>query len=656
MKNPKKTVLFVEDDPLILTIYRNRLQREGFQVETVADGLAALEKLPQLKPSLVILDLMLPMLDGLDVLKFIRDDSDLKATPVLILSNAYMDDQASKALKAGANKGMLKSQCTPAKLMEVIHELLGMAEPPAVHGLKRAEVESAMVKADESSLKKTRDELVKEAPTEIGKIREHCMAYVKGGGSAECSHHLNELYQCVRFLCARASLSEFTRIAHLSTALEAMLFEIIFKSTTPSASALQTIAQAVDSLGHLFDRGDFDSSETTLKAKVLVVDDDPICNFATVAALKRAKLEAVSTQDPVASLKMAQADSFDIVLLDINMPELNGFEVCEQLRALPDYKDTPVIFVTSNSDFQSKAQSVLSGGNDLITKPISPLELTLKTVMHLIQPNGRVVHNAGATRAQTVPEPAKPAERTPTRNGEAKADLARNGEVKADPAPVNGKTAPVNGKAAPLNGKAVATNGATARFSPPPPRNAPPAPPRLTPPTVKFSAPKLSSAQTFQNHRIHLPTNGATHDVLMKNPSNQSFDRLAVEVARIIFGDDTLSDMNMRLTRIALERYNIEQALSAARPAESMNEISTGVARIIFGDENLSEMHLRLTRIALERYNVPEIVSQSPETAPEAAPRNGSHNGAHSEAVANNNVVDLPPAPDFSLRMKSEHA
>lgn len=172
MKNQKKTVLFIEDDPLILTIYRNRLQREGFEVETVADGLEALEKLPQLKPALVILDLMLPMLDGMDVLQFIRNDFELKATPVLILSNAYMDDQATKAIKAGANKGMLKSECTPAKLMEVIHELLGTApENASLHGLKRADVNSAMARADEASIKEARENLIKDAPSEIAKIR-----------------------------------------------------------------------------------------------------------------------------------------------------------------------------------------------------------------------------------------------------------------------------------------------------------------------------------------------------------------------------------------------------------------------------------------------------------------------------------------------------
>ncbi|HEU6448391.1 MAG TPA: response regulator [Verrucomicrobiae bacterium] len=599
MKDQKKTILFIEDDPLILTIYRSRLEREGFHVEVAPDGLAALEKLPEIRPCLVILDLMLPMLDGIDVLKFIRDDSDLKATPVLILSNAYMDDRATRAMKAGANKCFPKTQCTPAKLMAAVHEVLGISpENITLHGFKREEVASALAKADEVSLKKTRDELIKDAPSEINKIREHCLAYVKNGGAPDSAKHLNELYQNIRFFAGRAGLGDCTRIAHLAAALEAMLFEIIFKSATPSPSALQTIAQAVDCLGRLFELGDIEFSETTLKAKVLVVDDDPVCTFATTTALKRARLEAVSAEEPAVGLKMAQAETYDIVLLDINMPGLNGFEVCKQLRLLPNYKDTPVIFVTSSGDFQSKAQSVLSGGNDLITKPISPLELTLKTVMHLIEPNGRAVH-ATARHTGTSGIPPIPAAVISFREIKPEAPDG-HGALKAVP-PVPAGT---------FTGRNDIGTGNRDRFASPIHRNTPVPAPKIKPPALKLCRAKLSSVEPFKNNRITLPFNGDQQNTFMKNPTTESMNKLVVEVARIIFGDDALSEMNVRLTRIALDRYNVPQILGT-KSAESLNDISREISRIVFGDEQISEMHQRLMRIALERYNVPEILGQT---------------------------------------------
>ena len=88
------TILFVEDDPFVLTMYRSRLQGEGFAVESAVDGLAAIELLPKIRPDAVVLDLMLPKLHGLEVLKFIRADVDLKATPVGALGGGRDQDAA----------------------------------------------------------------------------------------------------------------------------------------------------------------------------------------------------------------------------------------------------------------------------------------------------------------------------------------------------------------------------------------------------------------------------------------------------------------------------------------------------------------------------------------------------------------------------------
>ena len=609
MKNNHKTILFVEDNPLVLTAYRNRLQHEGFTVEAAEDGEAALAALPRLKPGLVILDLMLPKLNGMEVLKFIREHAELKETPVMILSNAYMDDNATQAMTAGATKRMLKTQCTPAKLLEAVRELLGMSrDTRTVHGMSRDEVEAALAKADQASLQEARDRLLKDAPAEVAKIREHCLAFVKAGGADAGLEHLHLLYQRVRFLCARAGLGDCTKISHLASALEAVLFEIIFKKNAPSASMLQTIAQAVDCLGRLFQSKEVQSLDAALKAKVLVVDDDPVCNFVTVAAMKRVKLEAVSIQDPVAALEMAQRDRYDILLLDIHMPGMDGFELCEKLRALPGYQKTPMIFVTSNSEFQNRAKAVLSGGNDLIAKPISPLELAVKTIMHLIEPRERSDKSQAESKAKN-PAPS--------------AAISINGLPPRAVAPAeaaNGKP----GTAADNDEKIVSPvfNDAI--------RDLQHASSAAAMPRFEFPAPKLSAAEPL-SLRINPPPDGNNQDTLMKNQTTPAFDKLAHEVARIFFGDN-LSEMPVRLTRIALERYNIPEIISGA-PAgangskppggAALDNVSREVTRIMFGDDGVSEMHLRLTRIALERYNVPEIIDSPAETNW----RNGSNAG-----------------------------
>ena len=122
-----------------------------------------------------------------------------------------------------------------------------------------------------------------------------------------------------------------------------------------------------------------------LSAQVLVVDDDSLNNRLVVTALQRAQLHTRSTDDPLVGLQWLKETHFDLVLLDIEMPGIDGFELCRRLRLLPGHQKTPVIYVTSHDDFESRAKSVLSGGDDLISKPIFPIELAVKAVSHLLK-------------------------------------------------------------------------------------------------------------------------------------------------------------------------------------------------------------------------------------------------------------------------------
>jgi len=119
-----KTIFLIEDDAVVVQVYRAKFLREGFAVEVAGDGLVALKMLATLRPDIVILDLMMPKLNGVDVLKYIRSTPDLKKTPVIILSNAHMTTLAQEAAAIGAEKAILKSSCTPNQLLGVIHGLL----------------------------------------------------------------------------------------------------------------------------------------------------------------------------------------------------------------------------------------------------------------------------------------------------------------------------------------------------------------------------------------------------------------------------------------------------------------------------------------------------------------------------------------------------
>jgi len=126
-----KTILLVEDDPIIVQVYREPLKKRGFQVEVAEDGLVAMKGLLQWHPDLVVLDVMMPKVDGPYVLKYLRSRPELKDTKVIVLSNASIADAAKATLAQNPEAVFLKSQCTPKLLAEKINDLLGLESPAA---------------------------------------------------------------------------------------------------------------------------------------------------------------------------------------------------------------------------------------------------------------------------------------------------------------------------------------------------------------------------------------------------------------------------------------------------------------------------------------------------------------------------------------------
>lgn len=123
-----KTILYAEDDPVVLTAYRLRLERAGYRVEAAQDGLEAIRKLSVFVPDLVLLDLMLPKFNGEEVLQFIRENPSLQNVPIIILSTNSVRDASQENLLETTNKRLIKSQCTTTALLDAVVTVLEQAQ------------------------------------------------------------------------------------------------------------------------------------------------------------------------------------------------------------------------------------------------------------------------------------------------------------------------------------------------------------------------------------------------------------------------------------------------------------------------------------------------------------------------------------------------
>ncbi len=119
-----KNILLVEDDPFLIDIYSQKLSKAGFAVEVATDGETAIKILGEKIPSLVLLDIVLPGIEGWEVLRRIKKDKKFAGLKMIILSNLGQKAEVEKGLKLGAIKYLIKAHYTPKEVVEEVKKIL----------------------------------------------------------------------------------------------------------------------------------------------------------------------------------------------------------------------------------------------------------------------------------------------------------------------------------------------------------------------------------------------------------------------------------------------------------------------------------------------------------------------------------------------------
>jgi len=408
----EKKVLIIEDDQIVANIYRNKLSVEGFKVEIALDGESGISTMREFRPDAVLLDLMLPKVTGVELMKQLRAETDFSNIPIIVFSNTYLSNMVQDAWKAGATKCLSKASCTPKHVIEALRTTLGMVNPGATAmtpatatatgsaiknrpGMPAPVVVSSNVPrpqqqinvgdADTEFQAQLRKEFLESLPAALSAMRANLQALIKADNEMARLKQVQELYRRVHAMTGNAGVAGMMLIAQMSDAAEALLKELYEKPKNINPSTLRTVAASVDFLGVLFDRGTLPDRQEVPPTNILVVDDEAISRRAITYALEKAKLKSVSVEDPLVAYQMLTENKFDLIFLDVDMPNMTGFELCSRLRAHPKNKTTPVVFVTSLNDFESRANSTMSGGNDFIAKPFLFIELAVKALLHVLK-------------------------------------------------------------------------------------------------------------------------------------------------------------------------------------------------------------------------------------------------------------------------------
>jgi DNA-binding response OmpR family regulator len=119
-----KSILLVEDDEFLAELYATKLNLEGFEVSLAVDGEKGLKMAKEVKPDLILLDIILPKMDGCEVLKAIKQDKTIEKIPVILLTNLSQKDEVKKGLDLGATDYLIKAHFMPSEVVKKIKQTI----------------------------------------------------------------------------------------------------------------------------------------------------------------------------------------------------------------------------------------------------------------------------------------------------------------------------------------------------------------------------------------------------------------------------------------------------------------------------------------------------------------------------------------------------
>lgn len=239
------------------------------------------------------------------------------------------------------------------------------------------------------------------APEEIGSLRKLFGRVGRCADETGRRQIFEELLTRIRTLKELADLPEVKPAWQMAATLEGVLNSLASKPGNLTPSCLRTVASGLDLLTELCVPGVRACLATNPPVRLLAVDDDAICRLAIANALKRVFNAPELAVDGKSAFDLADKEKFDMIFLDIEMPGMNGFELCTKIRQTPENEQTPVVFVTSHSDFNSRAQLPLAGGQDLIAKPFMSFEVALKAFTFILR--GRLAESRKSEKGRVNP-------------------------------------------------------------------------------------------------------------------------------------------------------------------------------------------------------------------------------------------------------------
>ncbi len=374
-----KSILFIEDDRKFSNILTDIANDKGFKHLLAEDGLTGLQLAIEYKPSAIILDVGLPKLNGWSVMERLKDNPETRHIPVHFMS---ADQKSIDAKKMGAI-GYLPKPISMEKLKDAflhIEQFLSriVKNLLLVTNTEINQQEMTGLLTGEN-IQITQSSSIESAIENLQIVTYDCIILdmgIENGSGIK----LLELMQQEKEQCQIPIIAYSTN--PLTVEEETLLMRCSDKLPIKSVSSLERLLDEVTLFLHQIESKLSNEKrnmlhmvhdkETILKnKKVLIVDDDVRNVFALATVLEENNMETICAVNGHEGLTLLEKNSdVAIVLMDIMMPEMDGYESMHEIRKQPKYRNLPIIALTAKAMKDDKVKCIESGANDYLAKPV----------------------------------------------------------------------------------------------------------------------------------------------------------------------------------------------------------------------------------------------------------------------------------------------
>jgi CheY-like chemotaxis protein/chromosome segregation ATPase len=296
------------------------------------------------------------------------------------LAEARLQAKFAQAEARAAKEGKTKSDFADLvpENPDIIETAPGSIDQPAPQPARPADA----VRPGAPALGITEPLTEREARSALGAMRHCFQSFTRTPTDLSL---LNELHCHVESFAERARVSGLIALHRLCASFSELTRGLYEVPEQVNPSTLRTVHQTIEFLAALMKEKGLGQVKDPATAAIYAVDDD-LGNCESIAlAMEESGMRTTYSQDPVEAITQLASSRYDLVFLDVNMPHMDGFELCKQTRALAMHQKTPIVFLTGIATVENRVQSTLSGGNDFIAKPFNLHELSVKAITLILK-------------------------------------------------------------------------------------------------------------------------------------------------------------------------------------------------------------------------------------------------------------------------------